>query len=73
MNAFKVTSSLAIQPDTCPAQVDSFLRTSAQYLGLTLDFNRMETERQCLTATPALQVTGWCDQYAPNQHLENRL
>ena len=66
MKDLMITSNHAIPPQTCSAQVQAFLRTSARYLGLTLDSDRMTSDRLCL---PELPVTGYRIHSAHNRRL----
>lgn len=68
MNDFKGTSNFAIRPETCPIQVQAFLKTSAKYLGVTLD-----ADGGCLAATPEMPLTGYRDHFALTQMLEGSL
>ena len=62
MNDLKGTSEFAIRPETCPVQVQSFLRTSAEYFGMTLD-----AEGGCLAATQEMPLTGYRNHFVSSQ------
>ena len=68
MNEFKGTSNFAIRPETCPLQVQAFLKTSAEYLGLTLDADGCR-----LAARPEMPLAGYRDHFAPTQMWESSL
>ncbi len=67
MKDLMTRSNHAIPPETCSAEVQAFLRTSAHYLGLTLDSDCMTTDRQCL---PELAYRAHA---AHNRRLESQL
>ena len=62
MDALIGTRDFATPPETCSEQVQVFLRTSAEYLGLTPD-----GDGWCLAATPEMPLTGYRDHFAPSQ------
>jgi hypothetical protein len=58
-------------PETCAAQVQAFLETSARYLGLTRGSGRMVADSQCLPEVP-VPLACSC-QHAGSQLAESRL
>jgi hypothetical protein len=61
----------AHRPETCSAQVQAFLETSARYLGLTRDSGGMVTDSQC---PPEVPVPLACScQHAGSQLAESRV
>ena len=70
MKDLMIRSNQAIPPQTCSAEVQAFLRTSADYLGLALDSDCMTMNRLCL---PELPVTGYGAHSEHNRRLESQL
>ena len=70
MKDFMVASDHAIPPQTGSAEFQAFLRTSADYLGLSLDSDCIVTYRQC---PPEVPVAGYYAHFANNQRLVSQL